>query len=55
MPASSAVLFVGALWQGGGENRSRPARLAATCQYWESWLHQQENFLLEVASKKAWR
>ncbi len=53
MPAGSAVLFLGTLWHGGGENRSSRARLAATCQYCEPWLRQQENFLLEVAPELA--
>lgn len=48
MPAGSAVLFLGTLWHGGGENRSARPRLAATCQYCEPWLRQQENFLLEI-------
>ncbi len=33
--------------------RSSRARLAATCQYCEPWLRQQENFLLEVAPELA--
>lgn len=48
MPAGSCVFFLGTLWHGGGENRSNADRLAATCQYCQPWLRQQENFFLEV-------
>jgi ectoine hydroxylase-related dioxygenase (phytanoyl-CoA dioxygenase family) len=48
MPAGSAVLFLGTLWHSGGANTTRAPRLAATCQYCEPWLRQQENFCLGV-------
>lgn len=48
MKAGSAILFLGTLWHGGGANRSNAPRLAATCQYCESWLRQQVNYTLEI-------
>jgi len=48
MPAGSAVLFVGGLWHGGGENRTAAPRLAVTGQYCAPWLRQHENFFLEL-------
>jgi ectoine hydroxylase-related dioxygenase (phytanoyl-CoA dioxygenase family) len=53
MPAGSVVFFVGTLWHGGGANRSAAPRLAATCQYCEPWLRQQENFSLGVPREVA--
>ena len=53
MPAGSAVLFVGSLWHGGGENRTQQPRLAVTGQYCDPWLRQQENFLLEFSKQEA--
>ena len=53
MPAGSAVLFLGTLWHGGGANVSSAARLAATCQYCEPWVRQQENFSLEISRDTA--
>lgn len=53
MPAGSVVLFLGTTWHGGGANQSDQARLAATCQYCEPYLRQQENFLLEVSRDTA--
>lgn len=49
MPQGSVIFFLGTLWHGGGENRSRAGRLAMTCQYCEPWLRQQENFFLELS------
>lgn len=49
MPAGSALFFLGTLWHGGGSNRSGAPRLAATCQYCEPYLRQQENFSLELS------
>ncbi len=53
MPAGSAVFFVGALWHGGGANRTGAPRLAVTCQYCEPWLRQHENFFLEIPKAQA--
>jgi ectoine hydroxylase-related dioxygenase (phytanoyl-CoA dioxygenase family) len=53
MRAGSAVVFLGALWHGGGANRSERARLAVTGQYCDPWLRQQENFLLEFSKEQA--
>jgi ectoine hydroxylase-related dioxygenase (phytanoyl-CoA dioxygenase family) len=53
MPAGSVVVFLGTLWHGGGANRSAAPRLAATCQYCEPWLRQQENFSLGVPREVA--
>lgn len=53
MPAGSVVVFLGTLWHGGGQNTSAKPRLAATCQYCEPWLRQQENFTLEIPKETA--
>ncbi|MEY4579954.1 MAG: hypothetical protein RL701_4657 [Pseudomonadota bacterium] len=53
MRAGSAVVFLGALWHGGGANRTQRARLAVTGQYCDPWLRQQENFLLEFTKEQA--
>jgi ectoine hydroxylase-related dioxygenase (phytanoyl-CoA dioxygenase family) len=53
MPAGSVVFFLGTTWHGGGANHSDRARLAATCQYCEPYLRQQENFLLEISRETA--
>lgn len=53
MPAGSVVVFLGTLWHGGGKNTSAKPRLAATCQYCEPWLRQQENFTLEIPRETA--
>jgi ectoine hydroxylase-related dioxygenase (phytanoyl-CoA dioxygenase family) len=46
MPAGSVVLFDGALWHRGGDNRSRATRLAISPQYCQPWLRPQESQLL---------
>jgi ectoine hydroxylase-related dioxygenase (phytanoyl-CoA dioxygenase family) len=49
MPAGSALVFDGALWHRGGENRSSAAtRLAISPQYCQPWLRPQESQLLIV-------
>ncbi|MFI7644418.1 phytanoyl-CoA dioxygenase family protein [Nonomuraea sp. NPDC049400] len=48
MPAGSCLLFLGALWHGGGANRSAAPRLAATAQYCQPWLRTQEAFTLST-------
>ena len=52
MPAGSAVFFLGTLWHGGGENRSKQPRLAATAQYCEGFCRSQENFSLSVPPER---
>ena len=44
---------VGALYHGGGENRSTGTRLGLTIQYCPPWARQQENFILGVPSAEA--
>jgi len=53
MRAGSALLFLGSLWHGGGENRTDKPRLAVTGQYCEPWLRQHENFYLELTKDQA--
>lgn len=53
MKAGSCIVFLGTLFHGGGANRSNAARLAATYQYCEGWLRQQENFFLAIPTKIA--
>ncbi|QFU77155.1 phytanoyl-CoA dioxygenase family protein [Halioglobus maricola] len=53
MPAGSAILFLGNLWHGGGENQSGASRLAITAQYCEPWLRTQENYFLSVSRETA--
>jgi ectoine hydroxylase-related dioxygenase (phytanoyl-CoA dioxygenase family) len=48
MPAGSALVFDGALWHRGGDNRSRKPRLAISPQYCQPWLRPQESQLLIV-------
>jgi ectoine hydroxylase-related dioxygenase (phytanoyl-CoA dioxygenase family) len=55
MPAGSVVLFDGALWHRGGENRSRGTRLAVSPQYCQPWLRPQESQLLIVPPEAAAR
>ncbi len=53
MPAGSVVLFDGALWHRGGENRSQRTRLALSPQYCQPWLRTQESQLLIVPPSAA--
>jgi ectoine hydroxylase-related dioxygenase (phytanoyl-CoA dioxygenase family) len=53
MPAGSAVVFDGALWHRGGDNRSRGPRLAISPQYCQPWLRPQESQLLIVPPEAA--
>jgi ectoine hydroxylase-related dioxygenase (phytanoyl-CoA dioxygenase family) len=48
MPAGSVVVFEGALWHRGGQNRSSGTRLALSPQYCQPWLRTQESQLLIV-------
>jgi ectoine hydroxylase-related dioxygenase (phytanoyl-CoA dioxygenase family) len=53
MPAGSVVVFDGALWHRGGENRSRGTRLALSPQYCQPWLRPQESQLLIMPPERA--
>lgn len=55
MPAGSVVIFDGALWHRGGENRSNGTRLALSPQYCQPWLRPQESQLLIVPPRDAAR
>jgi len=55
MPAGSVVIFDGALWHRGGENRSQGTRLALSPQYCKPWLRTQESQLLIVPPAAAAR
>ena len=46
MPAGSAIVFDGALWHRGGQNRSSRTRLAISPQYCQPYLRPQESQLL---------
>ncbi len=46
MPAGSVVLFDGATWHRGRDNRSSATRLAISPQYCQPWLRPQESQLL---------
>lgn len=48
MPAGSCVLYDGALWHRGGQNKSNKTRLALSPQYCQPWLRTQESQLLIV-------
>ncbi|MAI89324.1 phytanoyl-CoA dioxygenase family protein [Ponticaulis sp.] len=52
MPQGSVIFFLGTTWHGGGENRSDKARFAVTHQYCESYVRQQENYLLELSKER---
>lgn len=52
MPAGSLLVFLGTLYHGGGENRSRGTRLGLTIQYCPPWARQQENFVLGVPASE---
>jgi ectoine hydroxylase-related dioxygenase (phytanoyl-CoA dioxygenase family) len=53
MPAGSVIVFDGALWHRGGENRSQGTRLAISPQYCQPWLRPQESQLLIVPPSSA--
>lgn len=48
MEAGSALLYTGALYHGGGENRSDSVRYGLNITYALSWLRQEENQYLSV-------
>lgn len=49
MPAGSVIFFLGTTWHGGGQNKTDTPRFAATHQYCEAYMRQQENYLLELS------
>jgi ectoine hydroxylase-related dioxygenase (phytanoyl-CoA dioxygenase family) len=53
MPAGSAIVFDGALWHRGGQNRSSRTRLAISPQYCQPYLRPQESQLLIVPPEAA--
>ncbi len=53
MPAGSVIVFDGALWHRGGDNRSPATRLALSPQYCQPWLRPQESQLLIVPPARA--
>jgi ectoine hydroxylase-related dioxygenase (phytanoyl-CoA dioxygenase family) len=55
MPAGSVIVFDGALWHRGGDNRSSGTRLALSPQYCQPWLRPQESQLLIVPPERAAR
>ncbi len=48
MEAGSVLLYTGALYHGGGENRSNATRYGLNVTYARSWLRQEENQYLSV-------
>ncbi|MGE3142770.1 MAG: phytanoyl-CoA dioxygenase family protein [Hyphomonadaceae bacterium] len=48
MPKGSILLFDGALWHGGGANRTGAGRVGVSLAYCVGWMRQQENFQLSV-------
>lgn len=48
MPSGSALIYVGSLWHGAGENRTTDSRLGIILQYIESWLRPQDSHLISV-------
>ena len=48
MPAGSVLVYTGAVYHGGGANRSRATRYGLNLTYARSWLRQEENQYLSV-------
>jgi ectoine hydroxylase-related dioxygenase (phytanoyl-CoA dioxygenase family) len=48
MSPGSAMFYLGSLWHGGGQNRTRQPRLGVILEYAAGWLRQQENHCLAV-------
>jgi len=48
MPAGSVFVYTGAVYHGGGANRSRETRYGLNLTYARSWLRQEENQYLSV-------
>jgi len=53
MPAGSVLLYTGALYHGGGANRSNATRYGVNLTYAVSWLRQEENQYLSVPREVA--
>ena len=53
MPAGSVLFYTGALYHGGGANRSDATRLGVNLTYAVSWLRQEENQYLSVPAEIA--
>jgi hypothetical protein len=53
MPAGSVLLYTGALYHGGGANRSNEVRYGGNITYALSWLRQEENQYLAVPPEVA--
>lgn len=53
MPSGSAVFFLGTTWHCAGANNTDASRLAATTQYCEPWVRQQENYSLAISRERA--
>ncbi|HEX7096349.1 MAG TPA: phytanoyl-CoA dioxygenase family protein [Acidimicrobiales bacterium] len=53
MPRGSVLVYDGAIWHGGGENRSDARRLGIVCNYCAGFLRQEENQLLAVPREVA--
>lgn len=53
MPAGSVLLYTGALYHGGGANRSKDVRYGLNITYALSWLRQEENQYLAVPQEIA--
>jgi Phytanoyl-CoA dioxygenase (PhyH) len=53
MPAGSVVFYTGALYHGGGANRSNDVRYGVNITYAVSWLRQEENQYLAVPAEVA--
>ncbi len=53
MPSGSALIYVGSLWHGAGENRTKDSRLGIILQYIESWLRPQDSHLISVPIEMA--
>lgn len=52
MPAGSVLFYDGALWHGGGENRTGARRLAIVNNYCAGWLRQEEAQLLAIPRER---
>jgi len=48
LPATSALVYTGSVWHGGGANRSTSSRLGVVLHYAVSWLRPVENHVLVV-------
>jgi ectoine hydroxylase-related dioxygenase (phytanoyl-CoA dioxygenase family) len=48
MPAGSVLVYDGALWHGGGDNRTEQRRVGIVANHCAGWLRQEENQLLAL-------